>query len=347
MSASSTAASKHHTFTSPESFGLFMEALRGLQTYADESEQLAPDAKRLDENLDCALEALTRCHEDFPDDLLPRYYLGIALTMRNQHLYADAILQAITRGERGQGTSPTAAVPQNILSVILEPRPWPLLDRAINLFEQVIEDGYAVLGQAAKFNLAHVYAKRDAPGDLEKSLSVVDTITRPSGNAPALSGRFHRWSLSLRYFQKKYAAGQRAYRESVALGFQATTLATAVRAREAIETDDEAAYIASLQAITTLRDEIEQAKSLNPEAKHDLLADSCTKTGFVILLHSIRHSGEESDLKTAESSISRALNYKPFWIPAQTYLALVHVAQARLDDAKKELESVLGSVASQ
>jgi hypothetical protein len=131
--------------------------------------------------------------------------------MRNQQLYAKSILQAIIKGERGEGTSSNVTTSQNILNAILDPRPWPLLDRAINLFEQVIQDGYAALEQAAKFNLAHVYAKPDAHGDLKKSLDILNAITRPPGRTPALSGRFHRWSLSLNYFQKKYAADQRAY----------------------------------------------------------------------------------------------------------------------------------------
>lgn len=337
---------KHRTFTSPESFGLFMEALRDLQTYTEESEQSAPNAAGLEEHLDSALEALLHCHQGFPGDLLPRYYLGIALTMKNQHLYAKSILEEISKGTSADGSTSTSVVSETILNAVFAPRPWPLLDRAINLFGQVIHDGYSVLEQAAKFNLAHVYAKRDGRGDLEKSLEFLVEIPTRSRPARPLTSYLGPWGFVAKFLQKRYAADERAYREAVALAFQARTLTSAVRARQAIQSDNEASYSTCLEVLEALRGEINQTTDLDPEPKHDLMADSCTKSGFVILLHAIAHNKEASELKVAEESLDRALDYKPFWIPAQTYLGLVYVAQARLDDAKKELASVIGAIAN-
>ena len=331
-----------HTFTSPESFGLFMEALRDLQTYAEDSEQSAPDATRLEEHLDSALESLVRCHQDFPSDLLPRYYLAISLTMKNQHLYAKSILQQIATTTSPQAGPVADATSQRIVLAVLSPRPWPLLDRAINLFQQVIQDGYSVLEQAARFNLAHVYAKRDGSGDLEKSMELLASLAAASQGAPARAVA-RPWAFLARLFQERNAADGRAYQESVALTLQTRTLTSVARARLAIQNGSEPEYTASVHAIQSARQAIERAEDLNPEAKHDLLADSCTKLGFIFFLHAIRTQAAQAELVDAEASLKRALDYKPFWIPAQTYLAIVYIAEARFDEARKELLSVVGS----
>jgi hypothetical protein len=332
-----------HTFTAPESFGLFMEALRDLQIYADDSEQSAPDAARLEEHLDSALESLTRCHQEFPGDLLPRYYLGITLTMKNQHLYAKSILQQTMRATATPTSPLVNTASQSIVQALLAPRPWPLLDRAINLFQQVIQDGYALLEQAARFNLAHVYAKRDGPGDLQKSLDLLRHLQTSSRPIRSESTGLYRSSFLRKLFQKKDPANERAHQESVALVLQTRTILSTVQARLAIQDNNESQYAASVQAIEAARKDIDETKSLSPEARHDLLADSCTKSGFVFFLHAIRSGSETKELVDAEASLGRALDYKPFWIPAQTYLAMVYIAQARLEDAKKELLSVVGT----
>jgi hypothetical protein len=129
----------------------------------------------------------------------------------------------------------------------------------------------------------------------------------------------------------------------LATGLQARTLVS--QARQSIQRADEDSYVASLSTLEVIRTEIMQTKDLDPEATHDLMADSWTKSGFVVLLHAIGHKNNPEELKTAEENLDYALNYKPFWIPAQTYFALVYVAQARLSDAMNELASLVGTTA--
>ena len=70
-------------FSDEESFGLFMEALRDLQVCADYSESEEPDAAKIEYNLNEARQSLETCCRNFPEDLLPRFYLGITLTTIN------------------------------------------------------------------------------------------------------------------------------------------------------------------------------------------------------------------------------------------------------------------------
>jgi type II secretory pathway component PulM len=87
---------------------------------------------------------------------------------------------------------------------------------------------------------------------------------------------------------------------------------------------------------------VDQSNELEPETKHDLLADSWTKTGFVLFLHAQGLARDSQDLGRSAVFLNQALYYKPFWIPAQTYLAMVYVAEGRLDEARQQLASVAG-----
>lgn len=336
-------AQRAHTFSAPESFGLFMEALRDLQIYADDSGQSVPDAAKLEDHLDSALEALARCHQEFPDDLLPRYYLGITLTTKNQHLYAQSVLQQIARATSTQSQVPSAETSQSILQRLLASRPWPLLDRAISLFQQVTRYGYADLSQAAQFNLAHVYAKRDGEGDLQQSLNLLSSMPSSRKPSPPSPTDFRLQEFLRTKLRAKREALTRAYQESIALSFQARTLTAAVQARLALKNGSEAEYRSCAQELEANRRDVERTDELNPEAKHDLLADSWTKAGFILFLHANQAGPESRELATAERFLSQAIRYKPFWVPAQTYLAMVYVGQGRLDEAKQELVSVVGS----
>jgi hypothetical protein len=53
-------------FSDPESLGLFMDALRALQIYEDESAGSQPDSDRLRENLELALALLETGYASFP-----------------------------------------------------------------------------------------------------------------------------------------------------------------------------------------------------------------------------------------------------------------------------------------
>src|SRR5713101_83316 len=336
MISKSQTKSRHKAeeFSDPESFGLFMEALRNLQFYAEYSASGEPDSAKLDENLDEARESLEKCCRDFPDDLLPRFYLAITLTMQNQRLYARAV-----------ASDDPQVDPK---SELLVERPWPLLDRAATLFEEVMKCDNHELSEAAKFNLAHVYANRGHEGDLEGALELLRAVPAlpPLPKAPSFLAR--RWERLRGGGASREEARYRRYQEATALSFQARTLRSAIEARIALKSGKESEFKRANDDLLEARAEIEKSESLSPEQKQDLLADSCTKSGFLAYSHAFEGApARDIDLREAERSLKQALQYKQYWIPAQTYLAMVHKARGRAKDASVALESVLGKAAAE
>ncbi len=83
-------------FTTPESFHLFMEGLRSLQDYDCESGKIQPDSEVLKKTLLDAQKALETCVLNYPDDILPHYYLGMVFTVHaqvEQALYLRRLLE--------------------------------------------------------------------------------------------------------------------------------------------------------------------------------------------------------------------------------------------------------------
>src|SRR5580765_1647479 len=132
MTSTNSKRSEARGFSNEESFGLFMEAVRELQLYEEEAARSQSNPTALKQHVEDALEALEQCHRTFPDDLLPRYYLGIALTMQNQVLYASEL-----RRRQPQVPNLSTSVPARPLGLgVLPDRPWPLLDRALDCFDR-------------------------------------------------------------------------------------------------------------------------------------------------------------------------------------------------------------------
>src|ERR1700730_18182615 len=82
------------SFTAAESFRSFMEGVRELHRYDKEADKLEPDEDLLVQHLKNAESCLRECVETYPDDLLPRYYFGIVLSIQGQaeqarHLRAE------------------------------------------------------------------------------------------------------------------------------------------------------------------------------------------------------------------------------------------------------------------
>ena len=82
------------SFTAAESFRSFMEGVRELHHYDKEADELEPDEDLLNQHLKNAESCLRQCVETYPDDLLPRYYFGIVLSIQGQaeqarHLRAE------------------------------------------------------------------------------------------------------------------------------------------------------------------------------------------------------------------------------------------------------------------
>lgn len=137
--------SKVHKFTAPESFRLFMEGVRSLQLYDDEADKKEsdqpPDAQLLRQYLGDAVKFFQECVDNFPDDILPRYYLGIVLSMRGQVEQARQ-LRAELLGEREATEEPD-----------------DLFLRAAKIFEQVAKQASGDLLVYAQYNQAQALAK--------------------------------------------------------------------------------------------------------------------------------------------------------------------------------------------
>ena len=147
-------------FEDSEHFGLFMEGLRALREHSREAEKDSPDRDKLRLLLDEAIKRLEKCESDHPEDVLPQYCLGLALTMKNQLHYAEMLRD---NAERFQSLD--------------DRQEWPLLDHAETLFRQVINSRQIQLKNAARFNTANVLAKRGAQNDLEEAKRELDTLS--------------------------------------------------------------------------------------------------------------------------------------------------------------------------
>src|SRR5262249_53666411 len=144
----------------------------------DESARTEPSQEKLNQHLDEALESLQEGYRRFPGDVLTQYYLAIALTMKNQRIYAQA-LNDYNKQFRNMPASDPAE-----LKAILEQHPWPLLDQAISLLSHLLRSRIDNLSDPTRFNLAHVYATRDANGDLNTALDLLFPILgQPQGLA--------------------------------------------------------------------------------------------------------------------------------------------------------------------
>jgi hypothetical protein len=147
-------------FSDEESFGLFMEGLRFLQLYEDETSREQPRKSVLDRRMQDALDRLRRCVFQYSYDPLPRFYFGVALAMRNQEVYVTRLLgvstacvalgrylgfrdlsqaSALSVAERKDaGERSTRELQDARAFRELELTPWPLLEEASRMFRSLI-----------------------------------------------------------------------------------------------------------------------------------------------------------------------------------------------------------------
>jgi hypothetical protein len=363
-------------FVDSESFGLFMEGLRCLKGYTQESEKDSPNPDLLKDYLDEALFRLGKCEASYPTDILPLYMLGIALTMKNQILYAQMLLEYGT-GQKllprlaptktvktvklvsGPGAQPAAEPSQvtkhqEVILVDAEylprpaDRPWPLLDHAEELFRKVVEameTGPPGMQTSAKFNLAHIYSKRDLPGDLERAGELLEKIQDPLGDGKSEEST----GMDFRSMMggKGAAEAERLWWRSRTADRNMIRTDTATAAVSKVEKDIDAAEL-----VAGTKKKIE-ATDLPSAIKTDLKADCWTKAGFIGYEQAFALTPEKAPrefdekLKEAEDYLREALELKSNWNPAQIYLAQVLQAQGRVVEAAKYLEAVIGKPASQ
>ena len=173
-------------FENRENFGLFVQGLLALRSYGDESGKNLPSKPLLDWHIEQAVTRLREAAVRSDTDLLSHYYLAIAVTTWNQHIYVDRLCDCSksfvalghylglddARRIRNQDTTDEAinsakAAAQEAL--LLDKEPWPLLHEAVkhfnhvlvklNNFPELTEESRADLRHTAAYNLAEVYAR--------------------------------------------------------------------------------------------------------------------------------------------------------------------------------------------
>ena len=322
-------------FTDESSFGHFMTGLRALRRYSEETERDQPNRDLLTQNLARAYDNLNYCVTNYPDDFVPLYSLGLVLTMKNQFIYAQALADRNAQAEAAHAAQlgPPA------------PRPWPLLDHAADLFERAMH-GSVMLAEAARFNLAHVYAKRDngtdGVGDLNRALELLHAFSASVGSVPPAGRRQLGWFRSEREQMRE--------RDYHALRFQVSILTLFVQTRRAFRDNPESierSVGTVQQRIACEREEIAQS-ALPPPIKADLLADSSTKMGYLsyeaaMALPNGTEEKRSELLAEAQSELGQALLRKPNWNPPQIYMAQVLQALGRFEEARANLKAVLGN----
>ena len=196
-------------FTNEDSFGLFMEALRFLQHYEDETAKSRPCKADLERTMQAALTCLRECTSRYLFDLLPTFYLGIALGMKNQEVYVQRLFDLTpellawgrvlacddyTDSHKLPGNdspkppgNPTktdfvAQIRDRADAVArpykdLDERRWPLLEEASRLFETVADKSCPEnVKTVARYNLAQVYARRGSRRNLPYLQEALDVL---------------------------------------------------------------------------------------------------------------------------------------------------------------------------
>jgi hypothetical protein len=200
-------------FTDEHCFGLFMEGLRALQQYEDEAAGEHPCKDTLARTMGSALSCFRQCVSRYSDDYLPVFYLGVALSMKNQEVYVDRLVELtseLTAFGRmlqfedeaialsvipAQESNENKTLRESKLSftndradedrAIAQPfrdlgkRPWPLLEEAARLF-LTLTDGPVPeeLHRVAVYNLAQVWARRGSRDELDFLRGALNVIYR-------------------------------------------------------------------------------------------------------------------------------------------------------------------------
>jgi len=331
-------------FSNEESFGLFMEAVRELQMYEDEAMKSASQPASLQQHLQDALDALEQCHRLYPDDLLPRYYLGIALTMENQCLYAMLLRERQPQLPAASAAPAAFSDPSgDDTGTPLPPLPdraWPLLDRALDCFNR--NGDFALvpeLKDAALFNSANVCVRLATPDSYNHAIAILQELLnrRAVTRAPGRFAWLTAWSST--------DLQQRRENEAKAFGLSTQILLAAARALRAIRLHGPAAEPEFDAALTELMRCGERAANeiTDAVAKHDVLADALTKRGVIKYFFAVSAlPWSEETIENAAADFQQALQHKGSWMAAQIYLAQAYQALGHPRAAEQQLSAVLG-----
>jgi hypothetical protein len=354
-------------FAAAESFCLFAEGLRALQMYGSESDSPKPQKERLDSFLSVALDSLRECAEEYPDDLLSRFYYGIALTVANQKLYVDRLYELRNsfaawgrlldlQDAGGQVDSERFTRKQHEQHELAEQakaaqdlgnEDWGQLRQAADIFDKLQSCGVSALKQAAAYNLAVVYGRLGETDDIEKARKILE------GFEPLKSGPLS-WVSAL--LGRGRANDLRAL--SLQAAFEKEMLDHWLAARHAVHDEDntpasrKAALNSYEEESRKLDETVDKIRSsgLPDNMRQDLEAELWTKRGYLryematYLGARTLLPGESSKdhLKQAKEFLKNALERKPHWNPAQVYMALVLQVMGDADGAKSYFQSLRG-----
>jgi hypothetical protein len=339
-------------FSDVESFGLFMEGLRSLQRYEDETSREQPRKSKLERWMQDSLECFRQCVSQYFNDPMPRFYMGVALAMRNQEVYVMRLQQfapecvaagralafrdlmrdpKLNSPERDRAqqrylTESEAARPYSDLDC----RPWPLLEEASRMFKSLHSE--QSLQRVADYNLAQVYARRGTRKYLLLGLERLLPANPPQPPVPQL------------------AQPAQPALEETCLNLQFDCLRESLNVRLCIaENADPAAFDAAFAKFKDIEKLIDD-DIRDLAYKADLTADFLTKRGFVHYERALSKKLTEPDngadpspnptaeqcLNEATVQLTAALELKQHWNPAQIYLALVRRLQSGMAEAHSE-----------
>ena len=369
-SSGATAAdtqSRQVTFTSSESFGLFAEGLRALQEYGDQSDSPSPQRQKLQALLQEALDCLQECASEYPEDLLSRFYYGLALTIDNQQLYVERLYacrdsfaawgRLLDLRDKSGPIEPERFT-QEESQLAAQARPaqdlgnetWDKLNQAADLFDDLANYPIPSLQQAAAYNLAIVYSRLGKTDDLEKAIKLLENLGAPDADVLA--------RVSERLSTKRRRRGDELRALSLQAGFEKEIMSCRLAVRRAVPADNPtgADRSAARQAYETASHNLDTAFAgilsahLDEGIRLDLAAEFLTKRGY--LQYDLATSagapillpGESSrtHLEKARNFLNDALVRKNHWNPAQVYLALVLQVMGETKEAESLFASLRG-----
>jgi hypothetical protein len=341
-------------FSSQESCVLFLESMRALHLYEEETGKPSPRSKRLKQFLSEAYAQLSDCVRIYPDDRVPHFYYAIVLTIKNQDDYTE-LLRNLKPALVAKGRFLVFRATLRQMEPTLDPEAqsgppapdddcawvrakykdaqtnaspfvalalgnWPLLDEASQEFEFVQVQGPEELKTTASYNLAQVYSRR-AGKYLATGLDLLGGIKlNPTTD------------------------------DECALALQIDVLRYSLRARQLIDTKGKRAdFDSSWKSLEEMpvRIKFSQRRSSNQNTSRlpagyqtDLQADYLVKSGYVLYEQALYDQFTDApltSLETAASRFSSALVVRKSWNQAQLYLATVRTIQSGVAEAQAEL----------
>jgi hypothetical protein len=360
------------SFSNEESFGLFMEGLRALQLYEDETSKEHPRRSNLERWMQDALDCLRDCVSHYSFDLLPRFSLGVVLSMRNQEVYVERLQQVspacVAAGQylayRDQAHDPEISAAERAFAQQrageeseraspywdLAHRPWPLLKEGGDFFESLRTVSNPRLRRVAAYNLAQLFGRR-GPTYLEQGIEVLtapeaqrvaEPVEQDSGTK---TGQKQSLLNSLNVLLSSAADRESARRvrlEDAALDLQFDCLLESLRVRIAARDISSApnnfkAIYAAFEDVGARIEDVDTIDDLG--LKRDLQADFLTKLGYIDYERALNPALTSPSftatecLDQAATSFRQALEHKEHWNPAQIYLATVRRLQSGTAEA--------------